>query len=186
MVANITFLFSKKGYIYHSSTGRVLLYLSTSQVWMRNQHLAGNLVEKLTFFLFFFSMHTSGKQRKFFLYGLDFLNYSFWNNCVFVINYSWIQHILAENIFITAKPIYNLEVWKSPIPADVPTHSLNLEISLVNTFFVPFKTISVIPLITLQCACENCKQSGAGLIERTMTRLEDAVGFSRVCPAHSL
>lgn len=53
----------------------------------------------------------------------------------------------------------------------------------MNTFIVAFKTLSITPIITLQCACENYKQSGA---EMTVTRLEDAMGFSRVCLAHPL
>lgn len=84
------------------------------------------------------------------------------------------------------KPVYNPELWKSPIPADIVTHSLNLEISLVNIFIVPFKTISIMPITALQYACENCKQSGADLIEMTVTRLEEAMGFIWVCLAHSL
>lgn len=61
-----------------------------------------------------------------------------------------------------------------------------LEISLVHTFIIAFTALSITPIITLQHACENYKQSGAGLIEMTVTRLEDAVGFRRVCLAHSL
>lgn len=47
----------------------------------------------------------------------------------FVNTYSWIQHILAEIIFITVKQIYNLELWKSPILANVLRYLSNLKLS---------------------------------------------------------
>ena len=50
----------------------------------------------------------------------------------------------------------------------------------MNTLFQSLKNISVIPRITLQCACGNCKPGGAGPTLVTMTRLEDAMGFSSV------